>query len=91
MLQSLRIGISLQVVFFILFFSAMLANMNNILGAMISSVIGLLSLIIGIKSIISRQNIVLALMIIVISILILGFTVFAYFIGEGGLPPLIMQ
>lgn len=91
MVKTLRVGISLQIIFFVLFFSTILAKMNNVMGALICLFIGFLSLAIGIKSVKSSSNKFLPSITILISIAILGFTIFAYFMGEGGQPPLIMQ
>ncbi|GKV56998.1 hypothetical protein NCCP2222_29450 [Sporosarcina sp. NCCP-2222] len=89
--NALLIGISLQVLFFILFFGAILPKMNNIIGAIVCSIIGLLSLIIGIKSLKQHFQPVLSLIVIAIAILILLFTLYAYFTTEAGIPPAILR
>ncbi|MFB7642731.1 hypothetical protein [Peribacillus butanolivorans] len=92
MVRSLpQIGIGLQVVFFILFFGTLLPKINNMVGAFVCLFIGLSSLIAGIYSVKSQQNLILSSVVIIIALLILGFTIFAYFLGEAGYPPLIMQ
>lgn len=91
MKNSLRVGIGLQIIFFILFFGAILPKMNNILGAIICLFISFLSLLIGVKSFKYQQKSIVSTLIITISVIILGFTIFAYFLGESGYPPLIMQ
>lgn len=88
MQNTLRVGIGLQVLFFILFFGAILPRMNNIFAAIVCLI---LSLFIGIKSLKPQSKPVLSMIVITISILILAFTLFAYFTPEGGLPPLILQ
>ncbi|WP_281976142.1 hypothetical protein [Halobacillus litoralis] len=91
MLNSLRAGIGLQAIFFILFFGTLLPRMNNVIGAIICLAIGLLSLFIGIKSFLHQKDAVLPTLIIGTSVIIIAFTIFAYFMGEGGYPPLILQ
>ncbi|MBT2669113.1 alpha/beta hydrolase [Bacillus sp. ISL-4] len=86
-----RIGIGLQVVFFILFFGTLLPKMNNMVAAFICIIIGLSSLTAGICSVKNQQYSILSIAVIIIALLILGFTIFAYFMGEAGYPPLIMQ
>ncbi|MBT2719178.1 alpha/beta hydrolase [Bacillus sp. ISL-57] len=86
-----QLGISLQVVFFILFFGTLLPKINNMVAAFVCLFIGLSSLIAGICSVKSQQNLILSIAVIIIALLILGFTIFAYFLGEAGYPPLIMQ
>ncbi|MBT2667392.1 alpha/beta hydrolase [Bacillus sp. ISL-4] len=86
-----RLGISLQVVFFILFFGTLLPKINNMVATFVCLFIGLSSLIAGIYSVKSQQNLILSIAVIIIALLILGFTIFAYFLGEAGYPPLIMQ
>ena len=88
--NSLKVGIGLQILFFVLFFGAILPKINNVLGAITCFVIGLISLFIGIQSF-KQQESILSIVVTIISVLILGFTIFAYFLGEGGYPPLIMQ
>ena len=89
--NTLRVGIGLPVLFFIFFFGAILARMNNIFGAIVCFSISLLSLFIGIKSLKQQFKPVLSMIVVAIAILIFLFTIFAYFTTEGGLPPLIMQ
>lgn len=92
MVRSLpKIGIGLQGVFFILFFGTLLPKINNTVGAFVCLFIGLSSLIAGIYSVKSQQNLILSSVVIIIALLILGFTIFSYFLGEAGYPPLIMQ
>lgn len=91
MQNTLRVGIGLQVLFFILFLGAILPRMNNIFAAFVCFIISLLSLFIGIKSLKYQFKPVLSIIVIAIAILILAFTLFAYFTTEGGLPPLIRQ
>ncbi|MDR4927779.1 alpha/beta hydrolase [Peribacillus simplex] len=86
-----QLGISLQVVFFILFFGTLLPKINNMVATFVCLFIGLSSLIAGIYSVKSQQNLILSIAVIIIALLILGFTIFAYFLGEAGYPPLIMQ
>ncbi|MFB5284482.1 hypothetical protein [Peribacillus sp. Hz7] len=86
----LKVGVGLQVLFFILFFGAILPKINNVLGAIICLFVGLLSLFIGIRSF-KQQKSILPIVVIIISVLILIFTIFAYFLGEAGYPPLILQ
>lgn len=86
-----RVGVILQLIFFILFFGAILPEVNNILGAITCLMIGLVSLFIGTISVKKQIRPNLSIVVIIISVIILGFTIFAYFIGEGGQPPLIMQ
>ncbi|MFS0688821.1 hypothetical protein AB1K89_06225 [Sporosarcina sp. 179-K 8C2 HS] len=91
MQNKLLVGISLQILFFILFLGAILPRMNNIFAAIVCFSISLLSLFIGIKSLKQQFKPVLSRIVIAIAILILAFTLFAYFTTEGGLPPLILQ
>ncbi|MFS0762264.1 hypothetical protein [Peribacillus phoenicis] len=86
-----QIGIGLQVVFFILFFGTLLPKINNMVAAFVCLFIGFSSLIVGIYSVIRQKNLILSMAVIIIAFLILGFTIFAYFLGEAGYPPLIMQ
>lgn len=86
----LKVGISLQVLFVILFFGAILPRINNVLGAIICLIIGLFSLFIGIQSY-KKLRSTISVIVMVISLLILAFTVFAYFLPEAGYPPEIMQ
>ena len=44
--NSLKIGIDLEILFFVLFFGAILPKINNVLGAITCFVIGLISLFI---------------------------------------------
>lgn len=88
--HSLKVGIGLQVFFFILFFGAILPKLNNVLGAMLCLVIGLFSLLIGIQSMKKIKSFP-SVIVTMISVLILVFTIFAYFMGEGGYPPGILQ
>lgn len=88
---SIWVGVILQVVYMVLFFGSILPKMNNIVGALTCLAIGALSLIVGIFSRRSKQNSLLPIVVIGIAILILAFTVFAYFLGEAGYPPLITQ
>ncbi|GAB3801739.1 hypothetical protein [Virgibacillus kimchii] len=87
MQSILRVGIGLQVIFFILFFGAILPKMNNIFGAVLCLIIALVSLFFGMKSM--KEQPILSIVVIPVALLILAFTIFAYFIGEGGMPPLI--
>lgn len=89
--NALLVSISLQVLFFILFFGAILPKMNNIIGAIVCFVIGLLSLFLGIKSLKQHFQPVLSLIVIAIAILILLFTLYAYFTTEAGISPTILQ
>jgi len=89
--RSIWIGVVLQVVYMVLFFGSILPMMNNVLGAFTCLAIGALSLIFGIFSFRTNQNVLLPIVVIVIAVLILTFTVFAYFLGEAGYPPLITQ
>ncbi|WP_053362473.1 hypothetical protein [Bacillus sp. FJAT-27251] len=91
MQNTLRVGIGLQVLFFILFFGAILPRMNNLFGAIVCFIISLLSLFIGIKLLKQQFKPVLSKIVIAIAIFIFAFTLFAYFTTEGGLPPLILQ
>ncbi len=88
---SIWVGVILQVVYMVLFFGSILPKMNNVAGAFTCLIIGALSLIIGICSRNGNQNLFLPIVVIGIAILILAFTVFAYFLGEAGYPPLITQ
>lgn len=90
-LSSVWVGINLQLVFVILFFGTLLPKMNNVMGAVTCLIIGLLSLVNGICSIKSKQNSILSIVVILVAVLILAFTIFAYFLGEAGYPPLITQ
>jgi hypothetical protein len=65
--------------------------MNNMVAAFICLIIGLSSLTAGICSIKKQENSILSIAVIIIALLILGFTIFAYFMGEAGYLPLIMQ
>jgi len=85
------IGVVLQVVYMVLFFGSILPMMNNVVGAFTCLIIGVLSLIIGICSCRGKQNSLIPFIVIGVAILILAFTVFAYFLGEAGYPPLITQ
>ncbi|MCG7344467.1 hypothetical protein MHZ92_10000 [Sporosarcina sp. ACRSL] len=91
MKNTLRVGISLQVLFFILFFGAFLPRMNNVFGAIICFIISLVSLFIGIKSLKQQFKPVLSFIVIAIASIILAFTLFAYFTTEGGIPPAILR
>lgn len=88
---TLRVGIGLQVLFFVLFFGAILPRMNSIFGATVCFIISLLSLIMGVKSLKQQFKPVLSMIVIAIAILILAFTLYAYFTTEAGIPPLIMR
>lgn len=81
----LKVGVGLQILFFILFFGAILPQLNNRIGAILCLLIGLISLIIGIYSM-KKTRTFLPVLITIISVLILSFTIFAYFVGEGGYP-----
>ncbi|UOQ94833.1 hypothetical protein MUO14_07855 [Halobacillus shinanisalinarum] len=85
------IGIGLQGFFLILFFGALLPKMNSVTGAVICLMLGLSSLIVGLHSFKNDRMPTLSIAVIIIAVLILSFTVFAYFFGEGGNPPAIMQ
>ncbi|MFS0687988.1 hypothetical protein AB1K89_01900 [Sporosarcina sp. 179-K 8C2 HS] len=91
MQNTLRVGIALQILFFILFFGAILPRMNNIFAAIVCFSISLLSLFIGIKSLKQQFKPVLSRIVIAISILILAFALYAYFTTEAGIPPLILR
>ena len=91
MKNTLWVGIVLQVLFFILFFGAILPRMNSIFGAIVCFVISLLSLFIGIISLKQQFIPVLSIIVIAIAILILAFTLYAYFTTEAGIPPLILR
>lgn len=89
--SSIRTGISLQVIFVVLYFGIILPKLNNIIGATTCLIIGLLSLINGIFLVESRQNAVLSFVVITIAVLILMFTIVAYFLGEPGYQLEILQ
>lgn len=91
MVHKLWIGFSLQVLFLILFFGAILSSINNILGVSICLIISLISLFFAIKSLKEQYQPVISMFVILSSVMILLFTIFAYLIPEGGMPPLIMQ
>lgn len=90
-LHSIWVGVILQVVYMVLFFGSLLPMMNNVVGAFTCLIIGVLSLIIGICSRKVKPSSFLPIIVIGIAILILSFTIFAYFLGEAGYPPLITQ
>jgi len=89
MLRSLQVGIGLQVIFFILFLGAILPKLNHIFAALLCLTIALLSLLLSVKTM--KQQPRLSIVGFLLALLILGFTIFAYFIGEGGMPPLIFM
>ncbi|MCA0173969.1 hypothetical protein [Bacillus sp. RAR_GA_16] len=82
-------GLGLQMVFFLLFFSALLSKMNYVIGAGLCLILGFLSITLGLFSVKHGNRLFLCVIVIIIGTLIIGFTIFAYFLGEGGYPPLI--
>lgn len=92
MFSPLIVGIILQVIFFILFFGAILPEMNNLFGFFTCFIIGATSLILGINSIKNNKRLVLSIIITFIAVIILLFTFFAYFSVEGdGFGPAIFR
>ncbi|WP_371018964.1 hypothetical protein [Pseudalkalibacillus sp. JSM 102089] len=82
-------GLGLQIVFFLLFFSALLSKMNNVIGAATCLMLGFSSITLGLYSVKHSNRLFLCAIVIVIGTLIIGFTIFAYFLGEAGYPPLV--
>ena len=91
-------GIFLQLLFLCIFISGVLLELNPWYAVVVYVTTAILSLLLGIYSIIfsmkrGSNTILLTLPggigITLFSILIIGFTVFAYFLPEGGIPPVI--
>ncbi|WP_160919077.1 hypothetical protein [Pseudalkalibacillus hwajinpoensis] len=82
-------GLGLQIVFFLLFFSALLSKMNNVIGATTCLMLGFSSITLGLFSVKHSNRLFLCVIVIIIGTLIISFTIFAYFLGEADYPPLI--
>jgi len=92
MVRSLfTIGIILQFTFLILYFSAILSNMNNAIGAILCLFLSLTSLMVGVLILKYHTNKLSSLPIIFTGIFMLMFTLVTYFLSEAGYPPLILM
>lgn len=97
-LVSMGSSMFLQLLFLYIFISVVLLELNPWYAVVVYVAIAIISLLLGIYSIAfsmksSLNTIFLTLpggiIITLFSILIIGFTVFAYFLREGGIPPVI--
>ncbi|PQZ59367.1 MULTISPECIES: alpha/beta hydrolase [Bacillus] len=97
-LVNMGIGIFLQLLFLYIFISGVLLELNPWYAVVVYVAIAIISLLLGIYSIVfsmkRRSNTIFLTLpggigITLFSILIIGFTVFAYFLPEGGIPPVI--
>ncbi len=85
------IGIILQFAFLILYFSAILSEMTNVVGAILCLFLSITSLIVGVLILKYHTNKLLSLPIILTAFFMLMFTLAIYFLGEAGYPPLILM
>ncbi|MBE7121767.1 alpha/beta hydrolase [Bacillus cereus] len=97
-LVSMGSGIFLQLLFLYAFISGVLLELNPWYAVVVYVAIAIISLLLGIYSMVfsmkRRSNTIFLTLpggigITLFSILIIGFTVFAYFLPEGGIPPVI--
>ncbi|HHT7235714.1 alpha/beta hydrolase [Bacillus sp. JJ927] len=97
-LVSMGNGIFLQLLFLYIFISGVLLELNPWCAVVVYVAIAIISLLLGIYlmffSMKRRSNTIFLTLpggigITLFSILIIGFTVFAYFLPEGGIPPVI--
>ncbi|BCD22809.1 hypothetical protein BC30090_1706 [Bacillus cereus] len=97
-LVSMGSSIFLQLLFLYIFISGVLLELNPWYAVVVYVTIAIISLLLGVYSMIfsmkRRPNTLFltlpgGIIITLFSMLIIGFTVFAYFLPEGGIPPVI--